>query len=170
VDSTASGGTGHDTTQHGTRAGRILGLDHVAIAVRSLDEKVALFERLLGIAPRTIESLPEHGVRVAVFVLGDDRIELLEPLGDASPIAKFLEKRGEGLHHLSLAVSGVDALLARLDALGVPLIDRAARPGAEGKRVAFVHPSGAAGILLELSEDTDSGGPSPRAARAARPA
>lgn len=133
-------------------SGRILGLDHVAIAVRSLDEKVALFRRVLGIEPHSIEDLPEHGVRVALFLLGDDRIELLEPLGDASPIARFLDTRGEGLHHLSLSVDDVGAALARLASLGVPLIDQKARPGADGKEVAFLHPKGTGGILLELSQ------------------
>lgn len=133
--------------------GRILGVDHVAIAVRSLDEKTELFRSILGVEPHSVETLPEHGVRVALFLIGKDRIELLEPLGENSPIAKFLEKRGEGLHHISLASSGIDAVLDRLDAQGIPLIDRAARPGAHGKRVAFLHPKGTGGILMELSED-----------------
>lgn len=132
--------------------GSVRGIDHVGVAVRSLDEKIEVFRKILGVEPRGIESLPEHGVRAAIFEVGGDRIELLEPLGDASPISKFLEKRGEGVHHISLAVRGIDALLARLDAGGVPLIDRAARPGADGKRVAFIHPKGTGGILLELSE------------------
>ncbi len=139
-----------------TRRARATGIDHIGIAVRSLDASVPIFERVLGAAPHSIESLPEHGVRVAVFLIGDDRIELLEPLGESSPIAKFLEKRGEGLHHISIAVGDVDGALARLDALGVPLIDRAARDGAEGKRVAFVHPKGTGGILIEFSEDPRS--------------
>ena len=131
--------------------GRVLGIDHVAIAVRSLDEKDALYRRVLGIEPRAIEELPEHGVRVALFVLGEDRIEILEPLGETSPVARFLASRGEGLHHVSLAVDDVGAALARLQALGVPLIDRTARPGADGKDVAFIHPRGTGGILFELS-------------------
>lgn len=146
-----SGDARRDRTNEGSPGLR--GIDHVAIAVRSLDEKIAIFRDVLGIEPHSIESLPEHGVRVALFVLGDDRIELLEPLGDASPIARFLEKRGEGVHHISLAASGVDTLLERLSARGVPLIDRAARPGADGKRVAFIHPKGTGGILFELSEE-----------------
>jgi methylmalonyl-CoA/ethylmalonyl-CoA epimerase len=131
----------------------VRGVDHIGIAVRSLEEKVAVFRKVLGIEPHAIEELPDHGVRVAVFLVGDDRIELIEPLGDASPIAKFLDRRGEGLHHISLAVGGVDAFLARLEAAGVPLIDRTARPGADGKRVAFLHPKGTGGILLELCEE-----------------
>src|SRR5262245_62415938 len=95
-------------------SGRILGVDHVAIAVRSLDEKVPLFRRVLGIEPKSIESLPEHGVRVALFVLGNDRIELLEPLGPSSPIARFLDTRGEGLHHISISVDGIGAAFTRL--------------------------------------------------------
>ncbi len=134
-------------------AGRILGINHVAIAVRSLDDNIALFRRVLGVEPRAIEDLPEHGVRVALFVLGEDRLELLEPLGEKSPVAKFLEARGEGLHHVSLSVDDIAAALARLDASGVPLIDRAGRTGAEGKLVAFIHPKGTGGILFELSED-----------------
>jgi len=133
-------------------AGEVRGIDHVGVAVRSLDEKIDVFRKILGVDPHEIESLPAHGVRAALFVVGGDRIELLEPLGDASPIAKFLEKRGEGVHHISLAVSGIDALLDRLAAGGVQLIDRAARPGAGGKRVAFIHPKGTGGILFELSE------------------
>lgn len=144
---------GPSRDRKGAEQARVRGIDHVAIAVRSLDEKIAIFRATLGIEPHSIESLPEHGVRVALFVLGDDRIELLEPLGDASPIAKFLEKRGEGVHHISLAVRGVDEMLGRLGATGVPLIDAAARPGADGKRVAFLHPKGTGGILFELSEE-----------------
>jgi methylmalonyl-CoA/ethylmalonyl-CoA epimerase len=145
-------GAARKPKRNAAASGRVLGIDHVAIAVRSLDEKVALFRRVLGVEPRSIEDLPKHGVRVALFVLGKDRIELLEPLGDASPVAKFLDARGEGLHHVSLSVDDVGSALARLEALGVPLIDRTPRPGAERKRVAFIHPKGVGGILFELSE------------------
>ncbi len=133
-------------------AGEVRGIDHVGVAVRSLDATIDAFRKVLGVEPHGVETLPEHGVRAALFVVGDDRIELLEPLGEASPISKFLEKRGEGVHHISLAVRGIDAILDRLAADGVPLIDRAARLGADGKRVAFIHPKGTGGILFELSE------------------
>ncbi len=144
---------GARTPRRTPAAGRVLGIDHVAIVVRSIEASIPLYRRVLGVEARPTEDYPEHGVRVALFVLGEGRIELLEPLGGTSPIAKFLETRGEGLHHVSLAVDDIAAALARLDASGVPLIDRAARPGAEGKLVAFVHPRGAGGILFELSED-----------------
>jgi len=123
-------------------------LDHVAVAVRSIEERRALFELLLGETCTVPETLEAQGVRVA-FV---GAVELLEPLGPDSTIARFLERRGEGLHHIAYRTADLDRELARLDAEGVPLIDRAPRQGARGHRVAFLHPSGAGGVLVELVE------------------
>ena len=123
-------------------------LDHVAVAVRSIEERRALFELLSGETCTVPETLEAQGVRVA-FV---GAVELLEPLGPDTTIGRFLERRGEGLHHIAYRTQDLDRELARLDAEGVPLIDRVPRQGARGHRVAFLHPSGAGGVLVELVE------------------
>lgn len=125
-------------------------LDHVAVAVRSIEERRALFELLSGESCTAPETLEAHGVRVA-FV---GAVELLEPLGPDTTIGRFLERRGEGLHHIAYRIPDLDDELERLYADGVPLIDRVPRTGARGHRVAFVHPSGTGGILVELVEAT----------------
>jgi methylmalonyl-CoA/ethylmalonyl-CoA epimerase len=127
-------------------------IDHVAVAVHRLDEALPVWRDLLGFELHGIEEVPDQKVRVAVLRKGGDTVELLEPAAPDSPITGFLARRGPGLHHLCLAVSGLEAVLDRLAAAGVPLIDRDPRPGAEGRQVAFVHPRGAGGVLIELSE------------------
>ncbi len=129
-----------------------LPLDHIGIAVASIDEALPRFELLsgaIGSAPETIES---QGVRVVFVGDGPGRLELLEPLRRDSPIGRFLERRGPGLHHIAYRVADVAAALRRLQAAGVEPIDREPRPGAGGHRVAFLHPRSSGGVLTELVE------------------
>ena len=123
-------------------------LDHVAIAVHSLDESAVLYELLTGESRSPVEVLEAQGVRVA-FV---GQVELLEPLGPDTTVGRFLERRGQGLHHIAYRTDDIVADLARLDAEGIELIDEKPRPGASGHQVAFLHPRSTGGILLELVE------------------
>jgi methylmalonyl-CoA/ethylmalonyl-CoA epimerase len=125
-----------------------LPLDHVAVAVRSIDESRSLFELVSGASCTAPEFLEAQGVRVA-FV---GQVELIEPLGPETTVGRFLARRGEGLHHIAFRTPDLEAELARLDAEGVQLIDRVPRPGARGHRVAFLHPTGTGGVLVELVE------------------
>ncbi|MSR19433.1 MAG: methylmalonyl-CoA epimerase [Gemmatimonadetes bacterium] len=123
-------------------------LDHVAVAVHSIEESRSLFEFLSGGSCTPPETLETQGVRVA-FV---GAVELLEPLGPDTTVGRFLERHGQGLHHIAYRTQDLEGDLARLDAEGVPLIDRVPRMGARGHRVAFLHPSGTGGVLVELVE------------------
>lgn len=127
-------------------------LDHLGVAVRSLDEGVK-FYRALGFSEMPIEEVPTEQVRVGFLHLANQAsIELLEPTSDESPIAKFVAKRGPGIHHVCLRVKGIDVVVAKLKQAGVRLINETPRPGAHGCRVVFVHPASTGGVLLELSE------------------
>ncbi len=132
-------------------------IHHLGIAVESLAKAVPVFQKLLGRAPDSEEDVADQKVRVAVFVVGESRIELLEAMSSESPIARFLAKRGQGLHHLTLAVPDVAAALAELERGGIRLIDREPRLGAGKKRMAFLHPLSTAGVLIELVEDNEAG-------------
>ncbi len=125
-------------------------LDHIGIAVRSLD--AAKIYEALGLTVDHVETVASQGVRTAFLSAGDSNIELLEPTGDDSPIAKFIAKRGEGIHHLCFRVEDIDAHLARLKEQGYRLINEAPVPGAHGCRIAFLHPAAGNGVLIELSE------------------
>lgn len=125
-----------------------LPMDHVAIAVPDLEEAVRLHERLTGRSGSPVETLEAQGVRVA-FV-GD--VEVLEPLDADTPVGRFLRRHGPGIHHLAYRTPDIDAELRRLSAEGFELVDRRARPGARGHRVAFLHPHGTGKILVELVE------------------
>ena len=127
-------------------------VDHLGIAVPSLDDAVKNYEALLGAQCEGIEEVADQKVRAAFFSVGDTHIELLEPTIDDSPIRGFLEKRRGGLHHICIEVDDIDATLAAYRELGVRLIDEQPRIGAGGKRVAFVHPSATSGVLLEIAE------------------
>ena len=127
-----------------------LRIDHLGIAVPRLEEAVAAYEAL-GFRVEARHEVPTEKVRTAFLPLGESRLELLEPTDPSSTIARFLEKRS-GLHHVCVLVDDVDAALAEMKARGVPLVDDTPRVGAGGCRVAFVHPRGAAGVLLELKE------------------
>jgi methylmalonyl-CoA/ethylmalonyl-CoA epimerase len=128
------------------------GLDHVAILVADLDAAVKLFRDTYGLAEPEIEVVPSEKVKVAIFGHGAGRIELVCPSGPDSPMHKALEKRGEGLHHLCIEVPDIERAMAGLRQAGAPLLDERPRPGAGGARVAFVHPRGSRGVLVELRQ------------------
>jgi methylmalonyl-CoA/ethylmalonyl-CoA epimerase len=128
-------------------------IHHVGIAVESLSAAVPVFEKILGRAPDSEETVEDQKVRVAVFNLPGSRIELLEATSPESPIAKFISKRGQGIHHLTLAVSGLAERLRDLEQGGIRLIDREPRTGAGGVQIAFLHPTTTAGVLIELVEE-----------------
>ena len=130
---------------------KILQVDHIGIAVKSLAESSKFYE-LLGLEPAGTEEVAEQKVKVVFFPLGDTEIELLESTAPDGPIARYIEKNGEGLQHLALRVDNIDAALAELKEKGIRLIDEKPRYGAGGARIAFVHPQSTGGILLELSE------------------
>ena len=127
-------------------------LDHLGIAVRSVEAALKLYRDALGLEVAGIEEVPAEAVRVAMVPVGDTRIELLEATGDGSAIGKFIEKRGEGLHHVALAVDDLDAHLKRLEEQGVKVIPGKGETGAGGHRYAFLHPSSCGGVLIELVE------------------
>lgn len=127
-------------------------IHHVGIAVSSLQTSIPIFEKLLGHPPDAEEMVEDQKVRVSVFKVGESRIELLEATTPDSPIARFIQKRGQGLHHLTLAVPDLKKALGELEDGGVKLIDRESRTGADNKRVAFLHPSSTSGVLIELVE------------------
>lgn len=130
-------------------------LDHIGVAVESLEKSLAFYQ-LLGLEVLKTETVPTEAVNVAFLNTGECHLELLEPTSEESPIAQFLRKRGPGIHHICLKVTDLESLLLRLDTAGVQLIDKAPRLGANQKRVAFVHPRATGGVLLELSEDSNS--------------
>jgi methylmalonyl-CoA epimerase len=125
-------------------------IDHLGIATKGIDEALEFWSDALGLENIHTEVVEDQKVRVAMLPLGESRIELLEPTSDDSPISKFLEKRGGGIHHIAVEVDDIEAALAKLKARGMRLIDESPRIGAEGCLVAFVHPSSANGVLLEL--------------------
>lgn len=125
-------------------------VDHIGIATHQIDEALILWRDVLGLEIVSTEEVTEQGVRVAMLPIGESRIELLEPLSADSPVGKFLAKRGPGIHHVAISVSDIEAALTRLKEKGTRLIDETPRLGAGGCLVAFVHPSSANGVLLEL--------------------
>jgi methylmalonyl-CoA/ethylmalonyl-CoA epimerase len=127
-------------------------IDHIAVAVERLDEAVALFERVLGLKVAHRERVWEQRVDVATITLGETAIELVAPATADSPIAKYLEKRGPGIHHVALQVRNIAAAIAALQARSVEMIDAVPRAGKEGTKVAFIHPKGTGRVLVELVE------------------
>jgi len=128
-----------------------LGLDHVGVAVKNLDEAIKVYCDILGFKLEGVHTLPERKVRVAFLSTGSEaKIELLEPIDSDSPVARFIENRGEGIHHVAVKVDNIEAALENLKQKGVVLIDEKPRIGAEGKKVAFIHPKSTMGVLLEL--------------------
>ena len=127
-------------------------VDHVAIVVRNLDEALKLYEDMFGIKAAKIETIPQQGVKAALLPIKDGgEIELLEPIDPQSGVAKFLENKGEGIHHVSLVVDDVDKELSHLAEKGVALIDKQGRPGLAGK-IGFIHPKSTKGVLFELAQ------------------
>lgn len=133
----------------------VTGLHHVAIVVPSIAEARPIYEGVLGMTASKPEHVEDQGVNVLVLRAGDQRIELVEPASDDSPVSRFLARRGGGLHHLAYLVDDLDGALARLRENGVRLIDEAPRRGAHGTRIAFVHPQATGGVLTELVEETE---------------
>jgi len=127
-------------------------IDHLGIATKSIDDALKFWADGLGLENVHTEVVEEQKVRIAMLPVGESRIELLEPTSEDSPISKFLEKRGGGIHHIAIEVADINAALARLKAQGVRLIDESPKVGAEGCLVAFVHPASTNGVLLELVE------------------
>ncbi len=125
-------------------------INHLGIATKGIDEALKFWQDALGLENVHTEEVADQKVRVAMLPIGDTRIELLEATSDDSPIAKFVEKRGGGIHHIAVEVENIEEALAKLKAEGMRLIDEKPRVGAEDCLVAFVHPSSANGVLLEL--------------------
>ena len=124
---------------------------HIGIAVRGIDEMLPFYRDLLGLDEHPLDD--SDGARIAGLAAGAQLIELLEPNAPESPISKFLEKRGPGIHHICFAVADLDGTLARCREKGIRLIDDTPRMGAEGKRIAFLHPASTGGVLIELTQD-----------------
>jgi methylmalonyl-CoA/ethylmalonyl-CoA epimerase len=131
-------------------------IDHLGIAVESLDEALAFYRDALGLEVSGTETVEDQGVHVAMLPVGESRVELLEPVGPDTPVGKFVAKRGPGLHHVCYRVTDIHAALDRLRAAGARLIDEQPRRGAGGHLVAFVHPSATGGVLVELAQPTDA--------------
>ena len=130
----------------------IKAVNHIGIAVRSIEAQRPFYEGALGAVFEGVEVVPDQKVRVGFFRIGDVRLELLEPTDPASTVAAFLEKRGEGLHHVAFTVEGIEDRIAELKRSGLRMIDDVPRPGAHHMRIAFVHPKSTFGALTELCE------------------
>lgn len=141
-------------------------IDHIGIAVESIKAAARLYTEGLGLSLERTETVAEQGVKVAFLPMGGSRLELLEPIGEEGPIARFLEKRGEGIHHICLQVDDIVDAMARLREAGARLVNQEPSLGAGGDLVVFVHPRSANGVLLELSQKTRS--PSQKGNRDAR--
>ena len=133
--------------------GFLRGIHHVAVAVHKLADARATYEGSLGMQALPVEFVPSQKVNVLVLFTGGERIELVEPASDDSPVTKFLAPRGPGIHHIAWRVDDLEAAIAQLKADGLRLIDESPQPGSHGTRVAFVHPKATGGVLMELVED-----------------
>jgi methylmalonyl-CoA/ethylmalonyl-CoA epimerase len=127
-------------------------VNHIGIAVRSIEQQRPFYEQQLGAQFEHIEDVPSQKVRVAFYRIGDIRLELLEPIDPASPVQAFLDKRGEGLHHIAFTVDDIKARIAELKESGLRMIDETPRPGAHHMQIAFIHPKSTFGVLTELCE------------------
>ena len=127
-------------------------IEHLGIAVKSLDEAIPFYEDVFGLKCYAIEEVAEQKVKTAFFKVGQTKIELLESTDPEGPVGKFIEKKGEGIHHLAFAAEGIENSLAYLEEKGVRLIDKTPRKGAEGLNIAFLHPKSTFGVLTELCE------------------
>ena len=127
-------------------------LDHIGIAVRNIEQRLKIWRDIFGIQIQGIEQIAEQKVRVAILTVGDVNIELLEPITEDSPVAKYIAKRGEGIHHLSFEVGDVEKKIDELKKHGLRMIDEIPRKGTHGSRIAFIHPASTGGILIELTE------------------
>ncbi|MFO8002027.1 MAG: methylmalonyl-CoA epimerase [Marinilabilia sp.] len=127
-------------------------IEHIGIAVKNLDEAIPFYEKVFGLECYAVEEVADQKVKTAFFKVGDTKIELLESTDAEGPIGKFIEKKGEGVHHLAFAVDGLDEKLKKAEEQGVRLIDKQPRKGAEGLNIAFLHPKSTFGVLTELCE------------------
>ena len=127
-------------------------IEHLGIAVKSIEEALPYYEQVLGLKCYNIEEVADQKVKTAFFMVGQTKIELLEPTSEESAVAKFIEKKGEGIHHIAFAVPSVAEALAEVEAKGVKLIDKAPRGGAEGLNIAFLHPKSTCSVLTELKK------------------
>ena len=127
-------------------------IDHIGIAVKSLSAAVKVYEQAVGLKLAGYDEVDDQGVRVAMLDIGESRIELLEPTRPDSPVEKFMNKRGEGIHHIAVRVDNIEQALERLKAAGIRLIDEKPKRGAHNTRVAFIHPASTHGVLMELVE------------------
>lgn len=132
---------------------RLTKIEHLGIAVRSLEEGNALYTKILGVPPYKEEAVESEGVKTSFFLAGPNKIELLEATNPDSPIAKFIEKRGEGIHHIAYAVEDIHYEMARLREEGFVLLNEEPKKGADNKWVCFLHPKGTGGTLIELCQD-----------------
>ena len=128
-------------------------IEHIGIAVNSLETSNLLFEKLLGLPPYKSEEVASEGVKTSFFLSGPNKIELLEATTPDSPIAKFLEKKGEGIHHIAFDVTDIVTEIARLKAEGFTVLNETPKKGADNKLVAFLHPKGTNGVLIELCQE-----------------
>lgn len=136
----------------GTAGTTHTGVDHIGIAVRSLEERIPFYRDALALGEPEIEEIPDQKVRVAVFRTGASRLELLEPTSPESPIAKVMEKHGQAIHHLALCTSSVADSIAAVENAALRMIDSQPRQGAGGAQIAFVHPKSSGGVLLEFCQ------------------
>ncbi|RIH64342.1 methylmalonyl-CoA epimerase [Mariniphaga sediminis] len=125
-------------------------IEHIGIAVNSLDEAIPFYENMLGLKCYAVEEVKDQKVKTAFFMVGQTKIELLESTDPEGPIGKFIEKKGQGIHHLAYAVDNVDQALNELEGQGVRLIDQKSRKGAEGLNIGFLHPKSTMGVLTEI--------------------
>ncbi|PIV18804.1 MAG: methylmalonyl-CoA epimerase [Flavobacteriales bacterium CG03_land_8_20_14_0_80_35_15] len=128
-------------------------IEHIGIAVKNLNEANALYQKLLGIAPYKTELVKQEGVKTSFFKLGDSKIELLEATDDQSAIAKFILKKGEGMHHIAFEVENLDSEIKRLEKEGFTIINNVPKRGADNKLVVFLHPKSTNGVLIELCQE-----------------
>jgi methylmalonyl-CoA/ethylmalonyl-CoA epimerase len=140
-----------------SHAGGVTGVSHIGIAVRSIDSTLGFYEGVLGLTCEHIEEVAPKKVRAAFLRAGSTRVELIEPTDPTSTVARFLQRRGEGLHHLAFEVEGISAALARASKQGIDLVDKAPRAGARGCMVAFLHPASCHGVLVEFVEERPAG-------------
>lgn len=129
---------------------KISHIEHIGIAVKSLEEAIPYYEQVLGLKCYAVEEVADQKVKTAFFKVGDVKIELLESTDPEGPIGKFIEKKGQGIHHLAFAVDNVNEALTEVESKGVALIDKNARKGAEGLNIGFLHPKSTLGVLTEL--------------------
>jgi len=125
-------------------------IEHIGIAVKNLDEGISFYEKILGTKCYSIEEVKDQKVKTAFFLLGQTKIELLESTDPEGPVGKFLEKKGEGIHHLALAVENTGTALTEAKEAGIELIDKQSRKGAEGLNIGFLHPKSTKGVLIEF--------------------